>query len=238
MTDEQDINTPKNVQATRLSGLDAKRASTEQSLNSGYSRFIKRVQLVLPLIALLIVVLIFTVNDFEGDKIVPIKEEDAKPNIKQEIGKNELIKPRFESIDEKGQPFIITADMAIQENSKQGEMLLENPKGTLDTNSGENITITAENGAYQQIEQTLNLSKNVILEHSKGYKMYTSILYVDMTKDKAWSQEPVRVTGPTGSINAQGIQASAKDETIIFKGPAKMLINTQSNTIGFGAILP
>lgn len=236
--DSEFIFTQEQPEATRLSGLHANRGDTAQNMNKGYSRFIRKVQFALPLLALLLVALIIGWNNFEGDKIVPIKQEDVQPQVKQEIGKNELVNPHFESMDEKGQPFTITATRALQEDGEKGEMLLEKPSGNMNFNSGEIVTLSADFGAYHQIEQYLDLNDNVILSHSEGYTLQTRILHVDLKDNKAWSEQPVRVTGPEGEINALGMTASSEEEKIIFKGPAKMTLNTQNNTLGFGDMLP
>lgn len=239
MQDDPTINEGIKPQAERLSALNADHITTEQKLNTGYSTFINRVKFALPLIALIMIVTIFAWNNFEDDKIVAVKEEDVQPEIQQEIGKNELISPKFESIDDKGQPFTITADKAVQEEGEQGEMLLDNPVGTLKTNTGKTISIRAVDGMYHQTEQALNLQNNVVLNHSDGYTMTTNILFFDLATDKAWSQQPVHVRGPEGTIDAKGgIEATSSNETIIFKGPAKMLLKTDDNTLTFGNSQP
>ena len=223
-------------EATRLGGLYADR--NNKNINKGYSSFIRKVQFGLPLLALLLIAVIIGWNQFGNEKIVPIKEEDVQPKVRQEIGKNELINPNFESIDEKGQPFTITADRALQEDGEKGEMLLEKPSATMRLEDGKTVTLNSKKGAYHQIEQYLDLHEDVTLTHSEGYELQTRILHVDLKDNKAWSKQPVRVTGPEGEINALGITATSSDKKIIFTGPAKMTLNTQNNTLGFGAILP
>lgn len=239
MDDQPDTNFEiEQPKASRLENLYADRGDTAQNINKGYSSFIRKVQFALPVMALLLIGLIIGWNNFEGDKIVPIKEEDVQPQVKQEIGKNELVNPRFESMDEKGQPFVITADKAIQEDGDKGEMLLENPKGSMDLKNGKTVTLSALKGAYNQIEEYLDLNENVVLTHSEGYDLKTRILHIDLKVNKAWSEQPVRVTGPQGEINALGMTATSSDEKIIFKGPAKMLVHTDSDNLGFGDTLP
>jgi len=239
MNDDQHTNIDQDITPKkRLGGLDNDRQTAAQNINLGYSRFIKRVKFALPLMALLLIALLFGWNSFEGNKIIPINEQDVQPKIKQEIGKNELINPKFESIDAKGQPFRLTADKAVQENKGESDMFLDNPSGIIDLNSGENFSVKSNSGIYRQLEETLDLSDNVILSHSQGYDLYTDVLHVDMAANKAWSKHPVRVTGPEGNIQAQGIQASAQSETVIFTGPAKMLLNIEDNAIGLGAASP
>jgi len=226
------------AQKSRLEGLHANRAPTEQGINKSYSSLIHKVKIILPIIALILVVVMVGWNKFEGDKIVPIKEEDIQPEIKQEIGKNELLNPRFESMDDKQQPFTLTADRAVQEDGENGEMILENPAGKMSLNSGEKVTLKAKNGSYKQIEQSLSLNENVNLGHSQGYTLTTQTLNIDLKSNKAWSNKDVHVTGPQGEIKAAGIDASNKEEILIFKGPATMTLQTQENTINIGEMLP
>lgn len=222
----------------RLESLRPERGNTTDNINKGYSRFIRKVQFALPVMALLLLAIIFNWNRFESDKIVPIKQQDIKPEIRQEISQNELINPNFESIDEKGQPFKLKADKATQDSTNENdEMLLENPSGSMQLNSGEELTIRSKNGAYSKIKQRLNLTNDVVLSHSAGYELKTEIMHVDLAKNIAWSQETVNVTGPEGTITSSGVEASSPNETVIFKGPAKMLL-TFDNAHAFGDLLP
>ena len=226
--------------ATRLSSLQIDENNQARSFDKNYSGFIRKVQFTLPILAVILVIIIFNWNKFESgsDKIVPIKEEDVQPQIRQEIGKNELINPRFESMDEKGQPYVLTADKAIQEDGEKGDMFLETPHGKMTLKSGKVLTLQAVNGTYNQIEQYLDLNENVILTHSDGYDLKTRILHVDLNENKAWSDQPVTVVGPQGAIAALGITAKSDDETVIFDGPATMTIKTETENLGFGKAMP
>ncbi len=221
-----------------LDNLRAERISTAENINRGYSRFIKKLQFALPILAFLLIMMIFNWNYFEGDQIIPVEQEDIKLNMEQEIGQNELINPNFESVDGKGQPFKLTAEKAIQDNRyKSDEMLLENPSGTMTLNSGEMVTLRAQNGKYFQVRQHLDLQEDVVLTHSSGYELTTSIMHVDLDNNKAWSNENVYLAGSQGYIHSNGMEASAVDEIVIFKGPAKMLLNI-NNKDSFGELLP
>jgi len=225
--------------ASRLESLQANRGETAQNINKGYSRFIRKVQIALPVLALLLIALIFGMNSYQGDKIIPIQEEDIQPQARQEIGKNELVNPQFESMDEKGQPFKITADTATQNSPDQNsDMLLQNPSGTMNLKSGDTVSLSANKGNYKQLDQYLDLNENVILTHSGGYQLTTNTLQIDLAANKAWSNQTVRVTGPEGEINANGLEVSSDNEKLTFKGPAKMLLTLEDKTMDFGEMLP
>ena len=142
-------------------------------------------------------------------------------------------------MDEKGQPFKITAEKATQDSTNENsDMLLVNPSGKMDLKSGENVTLSAKKGNYKQLDQYLDLNDNVVLTHSNGYRLTANTLHIDLEKNKAWSNEAVRVTGPEGEIDATGMEATSENETLIFKGPAKMLLKLDNNNIAFGEMLP
>ncbi|MFK7838870.1 MAG: LPS export ABC transporter periplasmic protein LptC [Bdellovibrionales bacterium] len=235
--DTNNLDEPK-ANELRLSALKSDRQSTQATLNNNYSRFINRVKLILPLLALLLITVIISWDKIENDKIVPIKEENTEPQVRQEIGKNELVNPRFESIDDKGQPFVITAEKAIQENGEHGEMLLAKPLGTLTTTDSKKITLSADKGIYDQVKQSLDLKDNVILKHSEGYDMFATTLNIDMNENTAWSNNPVRINASEGNITAQGVKATANDEVIIFTGPATMIVDIQGSTLNFETTSP
>jgi len=226
------------IKTTSLDRLSANPQREPRNINENYSRFIRRVRFTLPILAILLIGLIIGWNNFEGNKIIPIQEEEIQPSVKQEIGKNELVNPRFESIDSKGQPFVLTADIATQENGEKGEMQLTAPTGNLALNNGSNLSISANQGAYHQIEQYLNLNGNVILTHSDGHKMQTERLNIDLAQDSAKSDATVKVTSPQGDINATGASASSNDQTLIFNGPAKMIININNESMSLGNMMP
>ena len=102
--------TPKHVNFDQLTG-----ASREHVHGSGYTRFVRIMRLVLPLIALGIVIILFSVKGVDDTAISPIKSEDnPNRNIEETITRNELTNPEFRSSDKKNQPYTITALRAVQ----------------------------------------------------------------------------------------------------------------------------
>lgn len=213
-----------NPSEDRLTRISAK--PKPQNYNAGYSKFIKRVQLILPIGAFLLIGLIFGWNQFQTNTIQPVTQTYTQD---QKISRNELINPKFDSIDDKGQPYTITASRAVQDAADKETMFLENPTGNVALENDETLAIRAKAGTYKQGVQTINLRDSVIIKHSLGYTMNTEKLDVDMTTSTATSDQDVNGDGPEGTIEAKGIEASSSTNTVIFHGPAKLVLTQDSN---------
>lgn len=106
--------------------LHATRASTQYK--AGYSKTIRALRLALPIIALILlgVILIWPNLDKTNDFII---EEQTTPTLQNAT--NELLNPRFESVDKNGNPYRILATKAVQSPQNDSFVLLENPTGDI-----------------------------------------------------------------------------------------------------------
>lgn len=191
--------------------------------NAGYSVFIRWMRRVLPLVALCLIALVFSWNQFESD---PIPETPKAEKTARTIGKNELLNPEFESMDEKGQPYKITAKRALQGQSAEDDLvILEAPMADIAMEDGSWLAITALQSAFRQATKRLLLKGEVEIFHDQGYTLYTEELDVDMAAGTAKTDLSVQVQGPAGTIDAVGMDADRVAGVLIFKGPAKLVLN-------------
>jgi len=202
--------------------------------DAGYSRLIRRVKLVLPIAAFLLLGLVFGWNQFQTNTIEPIRETYTQEQ--QSVTRNELINATFESVDEKGQPFTVMAARAVQDAGDENTMLLESPTGRMDLESGDALSVRADQGTYSQDVRTIILNENVKVGHSLGYVLETDILHVDMKSSVAHSDLDVRGYGPEGTIEAKGVQANSTQDIVVFSGPAKLILTNMGgqNIFDFG----
>lgn len=187
----------------------------------GYSVFVRLMRLALPMLAVGIIGLLLSWPRVE-ETLAPIPKEAVVP---QAVGKNELVNPRFESTDEKSQPFTITAKRAVQSARDPSVVLLENPMADITLTGGTWMAAEAERGAYRQNADRLLLQGEVKLFHDKGYEVITEKLLLNLKNREAWSDEPVYGQGPAGTLKATGMQAHAETEQLIFTGPVKLTLN-------------
>lgn len=190
--------------------------------NPRYSRFIRRMKLILPLVALIITGVVFAWGSMDEDNIIPSALEASIPKT---VGQNELLNPRFESTDDKKQPYTITAGRAIQGENNDNLIILEEPVADLLLNSGSWVAVKADQGAFRQDSQNLLLRGNVRLYHDRGYQLETAQMQINLEDNSAFSEDDVHGKGPAGTLEAKGLQANSGEGHIIFNGPAKLVLN-------------
>ena len=214
----------KNEQLERMERLSRRDRGTQSS--AGYSNFVRLMRLALPLSAVVIIVFLFIRPGVEEQVIVPVEEVTKAPDLRdQKISKNELLNPKFESTDNKDQPYQIVAERAIQGETNKDLIMLERPVGVMTMKDGMKVTVRSETGAYRQDTERFFLEGNVSLEHGRGYMLQSEEAHIDMKKNFAWSEKDVNGIGPDISIAARGVHANGDTGEIIFSGPAKLTLD-------------
>ena len=196
-------------------------AATTVAQSTRHSSVVRRLRLVLPLIAVAIVGVMLAWSDMDAN-VEPVRREDVSP---QTVGKNELLKPKFQSEDTKKQPYTITADKAFQESEDLDRVILDKPVADIALQDGAWIAIKATDGEYLQSAQKLNLKGNVRLYHDDGYELNTDAVDLDISNQTAHSSSPVTGHGPAGTISGAGLDATGQNGVLIFTGPASMTLN-------------
>jgi lipopolysaccharide export system protein LptC len=218
---QQNQNDPK---AGRSNRLDELLRSKKEGLkeNNKHTAIVRFMRILLPLVAVSMVGLVMTWPqvDEQMSKTAQKSIQDDSPII----GQNELINPRFESMDEKGQPYVVTADRALQNADDRDVLLLTNPVSAITLNDGISIGSQSMNGTYNQLTEDLLLSGDVTLLHSDGYELMTDNLSIDLKNSKASTSHPIISHGPLGTLNANGLEADMKSGLITFTGPARLVL--------------
>jgi len=229
-------NNSNNQQAPELKDRLVSAPRNGNDVDARYSSIVRRMRLILPVIALIITGIVFTWSNMDDSRIVPVVEtpQTAQPTI----GKNELLNPRFESRDRKNQPFTITANRAIQGEKDEELIILEEPVGDMLLDSGSWVAMTAEQGAYKQDNQNLLMRGSVRIFHDAGYQMTTDQLHMDMKDSTAFTESDVYAQGPKGVLNAKGMEANAKSGQLSFKGPAKLVLYQDNDDKSLGGLVP
>lgn len=201
------------------------RQPNERAFNENYTPFIRSMRILLPLTALSIIAVLFSWNILKSDKIVPAK---TTPQAKASNVKNELLNPRFDSLDDKNQPYTITAARALQGTNEE-PVLLESPMADIILKNGNWLAIQSDQGIYRQKNENLLLKKNVRLFYDQGFTFNTEELDIDIRAGTAKTDLKVTGYGPSGRINASGIYADSQKELLQFKGPSKLIIYNINN---------
>ena len=205
--------------SNRLSGLE----NTSQTGDvQSYSKFVRLLKIILPLSVLIIIGLLILWPQLSDIEVAPLTDQDltALQEAKQQ---NLLLNPVYNTLDEKGQPFSITAKEARQQRNDD-KIFLTNP--TAEMNDENNtLYLEANQGEYNQDQKTLILSNGVTLKGRNNSVLTTDDLTTSILDVTARSQSPAKLTTDKGVIEGQSVSIDRQKQTTTFQGPAKAVIN-------------
>jgi lipopolysaccharide export system protein LptC len=207
----------------RLSGLDNTGKAGGNSI--GYSKFIKSLKFILPLVALGILGLLILWPQLSKIEPTPLNRDDLAA-LKQAETENTLINPVFNTVDEKGRPVMITAEDARQNREEKDMITLISPKASLNDDNAV-FTIEAQDGQYDQGNKRLTLENNVVIINDQGVRLETQSLTTDINNNIVQSNSAAKLTSEQGTIEGQSVIIDRNNQTTTFKGPAKAVINSQ-----------
>ena len=188
--------------------------------NAKYTRRVQKLRKALPFFASILFMLIIFWPEMRT-----FLEKSSLPetNIKKMIqGRNRLSSPRFQSIDEKGRPYYLTAKNAIQKNNHTAD--LEVPYSKMQMEDGAIVEINSDIGFYNDLTKKLDYKDNVKLRSDTGYDLRTSLAHVNLENKQADGDRDVEGEGPTGKIWAQGFHTT-QGGVIHFKGKSRLIID-------------
>ncbi|MBX9805121.1 MAG: LPS export ABC transporter periplasmic protein LptC [Alphaproteobacteria bacterium] len=186
----------------------------------GRSRMIERLKYSLPGIALVALVVLIGWPQFQKWTY------GQKPTLAQTrlVPKtnNTATLPEYKSIDNKNQPYTITADHGVETSPE--EIDLTQPKMDLNLHSGERVTLTSDSGKLNKATNQIHLVGNVTLTHSLGYHLHTAQAWIDYNQGTAHSNDAVWGNGPAGTIEARGFRMTERGAKVSFIGGAQLLL--------------
>jgi lipopolysaccharide export system protein LptC len=136
-----------------------------------------------------------------------------------------MISARVVGVDEEGRPFTLRAEEAEQVDGVMNRVLLKKPEAEIQIEDGAKIQFTADNGEYIRDDEQMVFRGNVVVIHSLGYRLETSLANVDIEAARAYGDEPVSGTGPNGALSGSGFEILDKGKTVKVLGRSKLILN-------------
>jgi lipopolysaccharide export system protein LptC len=135
-----------------------------------------------------------------------------------------LINARYEGVDLKGRPFLITADEVVNLSDDDDRVALRAPHADLTLTQGGWLSLTAMNGIYDKNAERLELSDDVNLLHDGGHRLATSRATIDLVNGSASGTQPVEGQSPFGDLRGEGFRVIDEGRTVHLDGRSRMLI--------------
>jgi len=189
-------------------------------LSAKYSRFVGLMRYLLPGIALVMVIAIIAWPDLykHGENII------ALPGPTSPDGDLTMEQPRYMGKDERGRPFVLTAETATQDTKDKRQITLMTLQADLTLTDGTWITVSADRGLYHQGRKTLDLTGNIDVFSDKGYEFHGQAARIDLATNVVTSADPVRGQGPFGLLSANAMKIFNKEQKIEFSKGVRMTL--------------
>jgi len=187
-----------------------------------YSLFVGLMKVLLPAMAAALILLVVAWPQFT------VERDSFRLGISR-LGRGEpenlsMLNARLNGIDQKQQPFTVTADMATQSNRKENLIDLELPKADMTLADGTWLALTARSGQFDRETRLLDLFGTVSLFHDQGFELRTASARIDLEQGIAEGSQPIQGQGAMGAISAEGFRVLERGRRIVFTGRSRLTI--------------
>lgn len=216
----QPLAPPEATAEHRLRDWTARTRSTAlQALR--YSRFVGVMKRTLPIGAAAILAAVIAYS------VVP-RHQDRFSLINQRVGvlRNDLAmtKPRLTGTDARGNPFVITADAAIQDPANRHRATLKQVQADVQIDGQRWVNASADTGRFDMDAGTLKLDGGIALYTDSGYELHTQSADADLKKNIFQGHEKVAGHGPLGSLSADHFRIDRLKKHMTLNGHVHMIM--------------
>ncbi|MEO7787228.1 MAG: LPS export ABC transporter periplasmic protein LptC [Sphingomicrobium sp.] len=187
---------------------------------SSHDRLVRLLKLGLPALGLLLLILL-AVAPFGKKSEISFLLDKNKTDKAQERMRVESA--RYSGSDDKGQPFEINANRAVQRSSAVRIVDIEGMTAKVGLDQGP-VSIAADQGRYDLDAQKVGVPGAVTVRDDKGYRLDTSNVSVDLKGKQLNSGGPVSGTMKLGAFSADHMSADLGSRTVTLNGGARLKI--------------
>lgn len=180
-----------------------------------YSRFVAMMKRTLPAAALMLIaaVVVYAVQPRQKGQLQMTFE-----SVGQIENDRAMIKPRLTGSDAKGNPFVITADRAIQMGTNVHRVRLENVEADMTLENSRWLNATANNGLFDADAKTLAMNGGIAVYSDSGYEIHTKSANADLKLGLMRGQEHVSGQGPMGLMSADRFEIDRTKKQLLLQG--------------------
>lgn len=198
------------------SRLDKWEMRARQSANStvGYSRFVRIMKIMLPIVALSLIVLVVVYSSSGREETVTLTGTDLNDITEDRA----LVNPKLTGTDGRGQPFTVTAKGASLAPGKARSMTIEEVKADITLQDKSWVQVGAVQGVLDVERKTLDLSKTINIYSDRGYECHTDAARYDFGSGLLKGDNPIKCQGPLGIITAKRFEGLRDPGILKFMG--------------------
>jgi len=135
-----------------------------------------------------------------------------------------MTKPRLTGTDAKGNPFVITAEAAIQDPKNPKKARLQKMQADLQIDKGGWVNADAAGGFVDMAAGKLELNGGISIYSDAGYELHTSAASVDLNHGVVHGHNAVTGQGPSGSMRADEFHFDRASNHLLLQGHVQNII--------------
>lgn len=135
-----------------------------------------------------------------------------------------MIKPKLTGVDKDGNPFVVTADQAIQDPHDMKRAQLQNVEADMTLKGGNWLNATSTYGHLDAGIQKLWLWGVIDVYSDNGYELHTTAANIDMSRGIVIGGKPANGLGPLGTFRSDRFKIDRKARVIYLYGNVRMTI--------------
>jgi lipopolysaccharide export system protein LptC len=135
-----------------------------------------------------------------------------------------MVKPRLSGQDNDGNPFVITADAAVQDAKNPKRAQLKKVEADLSMGAKGWLNANAASGQVDMNAGMLQLNGGINVFSDEGYELHTASAFVDIKRGLMHGTEEVTGQGPGGILRADHFQLDRNNKLLILTGHVQMTI--------------
>ena len=136
-----------------------------------------------------------------------------------------MVKPRLTGADAKGNPFVITADMAVQDSQNAKKASLQNLEADLAMDKSSWVNARARAGMVDMAAGQLELTGGIDIFTDTGYELHSQRASMNLKQSVVHGHQPVTGQGPDGTFRADGFHADRNTNLLTLSGNVRMTLH-------------
>lgn len=198
----------------------ARRRAT-QAEAAAHTRRVRRLRLILPAIAILLVV------GFVG--VATIRSVDKSfllrfAGLTRDGEGLKMVNPSISGLDADGQAFLVTADAAEQDEVRNDRVDLVRPLAQAAIDTPRQATISSQTGVFFSEEKVLNMEGDVVMLYGGDYVFRTERASMAFDDKRVFGDAPIEGEGPIGSLSANRFDAFEDGGRLVFEGDVRLSV--------------
>jgi len=135
-----------------------------------------------------------------------------------------MVKPRLAGADAKGNPFVITAESAVQDAQNPKKAELKNLEADLTMDKQNWINARAKAGMVDMNTGQLELRGGIDVYTATGYELHSNSASANLKQNMIHGHEPVTGQGPQGKLRADEFHADRTTNILTLSGHVHMTL--------------